>query len=248
MIEMDTLFDNKVKHTGDVPVLSRYQIDTAAQKILEQYTSDRGERQAPTDMDYLIEQVFDLTLDYQTLQPDGSILGETIFRDGCRKVFDGETFETSLIQVKTGTIILDATMAEIMDTRMLFTEAHELGHWVLHNKFYSGTENRACRSCLSQRIYFPHYQAKSPVEWTEWQANAFAAAILLPRPALRLTLRDFLNENHMSWKELSNFGEYQKRVKYVEFLERIRETYCVSLETARLRMNKLCGIRFPDYR
>lgn len=246
MIEINTLIDNKVKYVGDVPVLTRNQIDTAAQKILELYTPNRGKSQTPIDVEFLIEQVFNLTLDYQTLQPDGSILGETIFQDGVREVFDIDTFDSGYIQVKAGTIILDASMSEMMDTRTLFTEAHELGHCLLHNLFYSSTTNRACRSHLSQRLYFPHYQAKSPIEWTEWQANTFAAAILLPRPALRATLRDFLNENHLSWKELSNFNDYKNRVKYVELLERISKTYCVSRETARLRMNKLCCIRFPN--
>lgn len=246
MIGINTLIDNKVKYVGDVPVLTRSQIETAAQRILVQYTPNKGENQAPTDVDFLIEHAFGLTLDFQTLQPDGFILGETIFQDGVREVFDIDTYDSSYIQVKAGTIILDAAMSEMMDTRTLFTEAHELGHYLLHNLFYCSTTNRACRSHLSQRLYFPHYQAKSPIEWTEWQANTFAAAILLPLPALRATLRDFLNENHLSWKELSNFNEYKNRVKYVELLERIGKIYCVSRETARLRMNKLCGIRFPN--
>lgn len=246
MIEINTLIDNKVRYAGDVPVLTRCQIDTAAQRILEQYTPGMGKSQAPTDVEFLIEQVFGLTLDYQTIQPDGAILGETIFQDGIREVFNADTFDPSYIQVKAGTIILDASMSEMMDTRTLFTEAHELGHSLFHHLFYSSTTNRACRSHLSQRLYFPHYQAKSPIEWTEWQANTFAAAILLPRPALRATLRDFLNENHLSWKELSNFNEYKNRVKYVELLEKISKIYCVSRETARLRMNKLCCIRFPN--
>lgn len=247
MIEINDLIDGKIKYSGDVPVLTRCQIDTAAQKILEQYTSDRGENQNSTDVDYLVEQVFGLTLDYQILQPDGSILGETIFQDGYRTVFDLDTFDTSLIQVKPGTIILDATMSEEINTRTLFTEAHELGHWLMHYLFYSATTNRACRSHITQRLFFPHYQAKSPIEWTEWQANTFAAAILLPRSALRSTLRDFLSENHLSWKGLSDFREYRNRVKYVELLERIGKIYCVSRETARIRMNKLCDIHFPNY-
>ena len=246
VIDFNSLIDNNINYIGDVPVLSRDQIDTAAQRILEQYTPDKGYSQTQTDIDFLVEHVFELTLDFQTLQPDGSILGETIFQDGYREVFSDESFTPTLIHVKTGTIILDAFMSEKMDTRYLFTEAHELGHSLFHNRFYSSTENRACRSHVYQRAYFPHHQAKSPIEWTEWQANAFAAAILLPRPALRATLRDFLKENHLSWRELSNFNEYKNRLKYIELLERISKIYCVSRETARLRMNKLCRIRYPN--
>lgn len=247
MIDFNSLIDNNINYIGDVPVLSRDQIDTAAQRILEQYTPDKGQSQTQTDIDFLIEKVFNLTLDFQTLQPDGSILGETIFKDGCREVFNDDTFTPTVIHVKSGTIILDAFMSEKMYTRSLFTEAHELGHSLFHNRFYSSTPNRACRSHVYQRPYFSHYQAKTPIEWTEWQANTFAAAILLPRPALRNTLRDYLNENHLTWKELSTFSDYKNRVKYVELLEHISKIYCVSHETARLRMNKLCGIRFPIY-
>lgn len=243
--EIDTLMNNEIEYISDVPVLTRCQIETAAEQILEFYMPDALTSQSPSNIEFLIENAFHLQLEIQTLQPDGAILGETIFKDGYREVYNDDNFNPKFIEVKTGTIILDASMSDMMETRTAFTEAHELGHWLLHKRFYGSTTKRACHSLRYQRMYFPHHQAKTPIEWTEWQANTFAAAILLPRPALRSTLREFLDKNKVSWKRLVDFTEYKNRVKYSELLDGIARTYNVSKETARLRMNKLCDLRFP---
>ena len=245
MIEINALLGERIRYISDVHVLTRNQIETTAEQILERYMPDALDRQSAINIERLMENEFDLRLDFQTLQPDGAILGETIFCDGYREVYVCDKIYPEIIEVKEGTIILDSFMSESMETRTAFTEAHEFGHWCLHRCFYGSTANRACRSHRYQRMHFPHRQAKSPIEWTEWQANTFAAAVLLPRPALRVTLREFLDENGLSWKKLIDFSAYDSRIKYIELLDRISEIYCVSKETARIRMNKLCNLTFP---
>lgn len=246
MIDINTILDSKIRYINDVPVLTRNQIETTAEQILAHYMPEALVSQTPTNIEGLMENCFDLHLDFQTIQPDGAILGETIFSDGYRQIFDDTSLTPQIIEVKKGTIILDSFMSEKMETRTLFTEGHEFGHWCLHGPFYSATDNRACRSHRYQRMYFPHYQAKTPIEWTEWQANTFAAAILLPRSALRITLREFLEENKLTWQKLIDFTEYSNRLKYIELLNRIAKSFCVSNETARIRMNKLCNLTFPN--
>lgn len=104
--------------------------------------------------------------------PDGSIFGETIFQDVCREVYDSDEINDPIepwhISVKKDMILIDEGMAECMESRTAFTEAHELGHWHLHKRFYSSNENRACRSFSQQKMYFPHRNTMTPIEWTEW--------------------------------------------------------------------------------
>lgn len=244
MIDTSAFLSGPCKYADDVPVLGRAQVEAVSQEILSAYMPQALSRQAPVDVEYLMEHIFGLRLELQTLQPDSSILGETIFSDGYRAVYDLNN-KKAYIAVTSGTVLLDASMCEKMEIRTAFTEAHELGHWILHKRFYSATDSRACRSRRSQRMYFPHDQAKTAIDWTEWQANAFAAAILLPRPALRVSLREFLRENATTWDNLKQYARYENRVKYVAFLERVSKTFGVSRETARLRMNKLCNLHFP---
>lgn len=244
MVEYEVFTNYAVRYINDVPVLNRCQLEDIAERILAEFMPTAAASQTPISIECLIEK-FGLYLDFQTLQPDGSILGETIFHDGYREVFNDESFEPEIIRVKPGTIILDAFMIENMETRTAFTEAHEFGHWLLHKAFYNATTKRACRTHQRQQLYFPHRQARTPIEWTEWQANTFAAAILLPRSALRITLQEFLNNNDMTWRTLSDFSKYSSRLKYIELLDTIAQTYRVSVGTARIRMNKLCNISFP---
>lgn len=248
MVELSDLLNSPICYRSDVPVLSRNSIEDISNKILSQYLPDALTNQGPIDVERLIEHQFRLHLDIQSFCPDGSILGETVFADGYREVFgvDDSGFITKQrIAVKKGTILLDSSMVTRMPSRTAFTEAHELGHWIMHNRFYGASEKRACRSILKQKLYFPHRETMSPIQWTEWQANTFAASILLPCSALRITLQTFLEETGLTWNKLKDFSSYKNRVKYDEFLHLVAKTYEVSYETARLRMNKLYRIGYP---
>jgi hypothetical protein len=171
VIDTSVFLSDQCKYADDVPVIGRAQVEAVSQEILSAYMPQALSRQAPVDVEYLMEHIFGLRLELQTLQPDSSILGETVFSDGYRAVYDLNNRKT-YIAVTPGTVLLDASMCEKMETRTAFTEAHELGHWVLHKRFYGATDSRACRSRRGQQMYFPHYQAKTPIDWTEWQANA----------------------------------------------------------------------------
>lgn len=61
--------------------------------------------------------------------------------------------------------------------RLRFTCAHELGHWVLHQKLYSGTGDVAA------------YKGKTSLDEShglvEWQADALATALLMPLPQIK---------------------------------------------------------------
>lgn len=249
MIEVAALLKDQVRYKNNVPVLNRDDIETISVEILRQCMPKALEVPCPVNIEYIIENYFGLMLDFKSFTPDSSILGETIFSDGYREVYDLDetrgTFQKQCISVKKGTIILDSAMAEKMENRTMFTEAHELGHWILHALFYGANEKRACRSFRKQSLHFHHRKEMTPIEWTEWQANTFASTILSPRQALRITLRTFLEDNGMHWSELKDFSEYENRIKYDELLSIVASTYKVSRETALLRMNKLCKVNYP---
>lgn len=249
MVELESLLKHSLQYKYNVPILNSAEIDDISEQILSEYMPDALTNQEPVDIELLIERNYNLRMDYQTFLPDNSILGETIFQDGVREVYsfdeDSGFPQKHHISVKKGTIILDSNMVDQMPSRTSFTEAHELAHWTLHGLFYGGNNQRACRSFLKQALYFPHRNTLTPIEWTEWQANTFAAAILLPRQSLRLTLESFLSDNSLKWKKLQDFSQYDNRVKYDEFLHMAAKKYQVSYETVRMRMNKLCRIRYP---
>jgi Zn-dependent peptidase ImmA (M78 family) len=81
------------------------------------------------------------------------------------------------------TILIDSGSGD--GPRFRFTVAHELGHLVLHGHLELDFDalDDANPNIRDVRPHF-HFGRKRPVtdrDWLEWQANAFASAILVPR-------------------------------------------------------------------
>ena len=117
-----------------------------------------------------------LVLEYQYLRNNGRVLGETIFDDGLTAIYDWENHRYDLFPVKGGTILIDCSLCEEETStgRLRFTCAHELGHWLLHKKQFSGTgENAALRS------------GDESDNTLEVQANLLGSILLLPLPQVK---------------------------------------------------------------
>ena len=124
-----------------VPQIRIAAIEAIARKILMEYDPALLEGEpCAIPIETIIETKFDLILEYHTLRKNGSILGETIFDDGAVILYDQYQHEYRLIGVKAGTILIDERLCEPQRLgRLRFTCGHELAHWVLHKKLYTGT-------------------------------------------------------------------------------------------------------------
>ena len=154
-------------------------IETIGRKILLEY--DRTLLEGPPQaipIETIIETKFNLTLEYHTLRKNGSVLGETIFDDGAAILYDRTERQYRLIAVKAGTILIDERLCiDRLLGRMRFTCAHELGHWVLHQKLYSGTGDVAA--------YDGKTSSDESCGFIERQADALATALLMPIPQVK---------------------------------------------------------------
>ena len=88
------------------------------------------------DIENLIEEHFDLSLDYKSLSKDGSVLGITSFGKSLFPVIsDNEKVE--MIKINVGDILIDTGLIdEGNEGRIRFTMAHELSHWILHRELF----------------------------------------------------------------------------------------------------------------
>ncbi|WP_441293723.1 ImmA/IrrE family metallo-endopeptidase [Anaerotruncus colihominis] len=132
----------------------------------------------PIPIETIMETKFDLILEYHALRKNECVLGETIFDDGAAILYDHEQRQYKLIAVKAGTVLIDERLCEPNRLgRLRFTCGHELGHWVLHKKLYSGTGDVAA------------YDGKSSSDESygliERQADALATALLMPMPQIK---------------------------------------------------------------
>lgn len=144
--------------------LSKQTIEMAAEGLLGHYRRKIARPVAPPiPVEDIIERGLGLTLAFSDLRgrlslPD--VLGATFVG---RKTI---CIDESLDRPGTG-------------GRLYFTCAHEAGHWVLHRRMIS----EACRgNSAGGRIFCRRKDAKKPLEW---QADYFAACLLMPADDLK---------------------------------------------------------------
>ena len=122
-----------------------------------------------------------ITLEYQCLRKTGCVLGETIFDDGGAIIYDYDIPGYTVIAVKSGTILIDSSLCreDASTGRLRFTCAHELAHWLLHKRLYSGTGESAAMMTETNIV-------RTQNSALEMQANLLGSILLMPLPQTML--------------------------------------------------------------
>ena len=177
-------------------ILSKNDIESIAQPIIQQY------KKAFVPQHYLCYSIdpsklaflLGFRVEYRMLTVDGSVLGQTASIPLWTTIIDpnmGETYyfldgKTILVEERLG------NNPKLMG-RKNFTIAHELAHQIINRSFPNcyGLQNRVC--CDYRRnIHF-----RKVNNWYEWQADALAAALLLPLEAIEDAMFIFGLGKHM---------------------------------------------------
>lgn len=121
-----------------------------------------------------------LVLEYQYLRNNGRVLGETIFDDGGAIIYDYDIPGYTVIAVKGGTILIDSSLCreDASTGRLRFTCAHELAHWLLHKRLYSGTGESAAMMTETNIV-------RTQNSALEMQANLLGSILLMPLPQVK---------------------------------------------------------------
>lgn len=103
--------------------------------------------------------------------------------------------------------------------RQRFTKAHELGHFMLHRG-----GNLFIDKDFKTMMYRPSAGVPSS-EWQEWEANEFAACILMPEELVKEEVKkiqiDYADDSDNSW------------------IEQLAEKFNVSVSAMSIRMSRL---------
>ena len=101
---------------------------------------------------------------------------------GFHSAQEGQTLSGLLLAAR-GEIWVNAAEAREWPPRRRFTIGHELGHWVMHR---TGQESLFCREATAAPEETPDpATTRPPLPISEEEANAFAAALLMPARLIR---------------------------------------------------------------
>jgi hypothetical protein len=164
---------------GEVPFLTVKQIEQEVQSLLGGFAENiREVSEPPVPVDEIAELHLELILeikDMRSLFQFGDVHGAIWFKQ--RTIGIEKSLDPSVDPSRLG--------------RYHFTLAHEIGHWCLHRNYFLNDASQqrlfddgspmpdvVCRSS----------QSKQPVEW---QADAFAAELLMPRQLMHVAWMRF---------------------------------------------------------
>lgn len=149
------------------PYLHQKRIEREAQLLLAEFqASGEWDGVLPAPLDRLLELHLGLTLEIEDLQE----------QFGLPDVLGALWVERREVCIDRR---LDPDEHPGSEGRYRFTMAHEVGHWVLHRPMLLATPGKGviCRQSAAR-------------ESIEWQADYFAASLLMPRPRV-----------HAAWRE-----------------------------------------------
>ncbi len=220
-----------------VPIIHKNDLDAVADEFLEKYYPDALIRPIRVPITNIAESIGLNIIQSSHITEDFNVFGEIFLSDGKEVIFDLFKTRREEIDVHRGTILIDVnTFWERNLGCVNNTIAHEIFHWYKH-RIYAAVKQIlrnertiACR-CPSRNIY-PNENAK----WTdeqimEWQANAVAPRILMPKK----TFQKKVNELYTSYR----YDETSLQIPVLTCIaDDLAKFYGVSRQSALIRMTE----------
>lgn len=211
--------------------LSKLQIEKISAEIMAQYKQQfLPEKRLCYSVDPVeLAAMLGIRVDYHILSTDGTILGVTSAGEALVAVFD-EKLEEQDYTLDGSTILVEKRLRNHVRNRgrLNFTIAHEVGHQIIY-RLFPEVYTADCRAISTYRTA-PHRRVE---DWTEWQADSFAAALLMPQDAVLDAM--FYVGIHDKMKVLSKkYSQY----KYDRFCE-MADLLGVSKTALSYRMEQL---------
>ena len=169
----------------DMAYLSKEDIERIAEGVICQYKAHYlPERR----MCYMVDatelaEMLGFTIEYVYITRDGSILGQTSSGRIWTEIFD-DNMNKFFFELDGSTILVEKRLLNSpkFAGRKNFTIAHEIAHQIINRRYPEVYEAENRTFCDYRRSVKPK---KKIVDWHEWQADALAAALLLPRDAVQ---------------------------------------------------------------
>jgi hypothetical protein len=235
------LFEARTAFTATdnfVPVLSREDLDGEAERFLEEYYPEALKKPIPVPMREVIEKRMGLKVHGDiALTRDLSFFGMICFADGDIIIYDEATKRKKPYHAERGEIFVDPNVYFLRCLGCKHnTMAHEAYHWYKH-RVYATVKNIntkaqtvAHRCPTAPRGNKISNTQPTDEEWMEWQANAVAPRILMPRAQTEIKVKQLLKEHGYIERTPDSLQIIQ------DVIDELSEYYQVSKQAAKIRL------------
>ena len=219
--------------------------DAIASMVLNEYLPKSLKNPQPVDIDYLIEECLYLDVKKVHITLEGHILGMMVFGDTKLKYYDS-LYRPVVEELKESTMMIDLSLdGDNNLPRERFTKAHETGHWICHRSLHSldklpyefrRASAIACRDTNIERYRYNEELRRSESDWEEWQADRFAAALLMPKdPFIKVATAIIRNCGIRSGVLVKGYDVEASKTA----ISKIASFFMVSRKAAQIRMKQL---------
>lgn len=218
-----------------VPSYSRNELeDIAVTQIRAAYPSNL-EIPTPLNVDEFIRNYQGLLLKYIYLGvPAWPVLGAVVMSDEAEIVACDLNMKPTVLEETRGTVLITTDLAGLRNIpRCRYTKMHESAHWILHQD----VGVTACKRIEQYRV-----ENRTPHDWMEWQADALAAAMLMPQGVFADYVRRAIRKEGGTSGYLVE-GNQTDRCRFYEIIGDVASTFRVSHRAAQIRMIHLGLIR-----
>lgn len=231
-------------------LFSHKDFDSAAEQLLQEHAPYMFEKAQSLAIENLADEAYSLMIMDRYLSASGSILGMINFSDIDIMVVNlDKKFQRE--HLMSGTILVDASLlSEYYHHRRRFTIAHELAHWSIHRQMYF-SDGPCCNlrqtknyiACREIGVFSGkrHYKW-SDSDWMEWQADHFAAALLMPASIFYPTARTIMERYRTGSYLLDHCGSNATE----KVISELSDSFDVSRTAVRIRLKERNLLRSAD--
>jgi len=146
--------------------------------------------------------------------------------------FDTQETILGLCDIQNYCIYIEKDL-ENSPSLLLFTLAHELGHFILHRHRKIKLEKQHKLFTDTHNQLKEHHKLTRPIDWLEWQANYFAASLLMPKQAFTNAIQLYLDNAKISLNEVKTTPHFS------QLITNLQSMFGTSKTSLEIRFNEL---------
>ncbi len=243
------------KKENGMYILSRNDMEQIATEHLQEYNPSLLQSPKPLNTQDFLENYLGLVVknkyicDFQS-----GILGLTVMGDIVPIPSYDEMLRPVVLEETYGTVLLSPQLLSRENcSRRRYTQMHEASHFMLHQDYFNKCDQVRTNAeypctfvacCKIERYKEP---VRTDEDWLEYQADALAAALLMPYNTFIAYAKSVLRKNGIRRNFLAVNQYDDKRIVHSMIYD-IAETFEVSYKAAQIRLSHLGVISENAYR